>query len=543
MLFGAFSHFDFLASQVNKMGKFGKATSTATRLKSRADATQNKEGGLAFKMDAKTELYTRASTAMIREPKFYDKNGEGDDEMIKLIGEVAKADGEFALKLASYCRNELYLRSVPMVLLVEACKYPESKKFVRKYTPDIIQRADELTQVIAYWTETNGHIGNKAPKGMLCNSLKRGIADTFGKFDEYQLAKYDRDGAVKLKDVLAIVHPKPKDDVQKELWNRVLDRKLAIPRTWETVISGKGSTKENWESVLPDMGFMARLRNIRNCLDKGVDVKPIIKMLEDKDEVKKSKQFPYRFFSAYREIEEHDAPNVTKVMDALETALELSIENVPEFKGRTFITTDNSGSMQSSVSGKSKIKNAEIGNLLGAMANKLCEDAIVSVFATRFKVANISPNNGIISNCEKLCQIDVDHSTDAWQTINYLLEKKIKVDRILIFSDMQCYDSENRNVYAWQDEDERSLAEMMEKYRHTINPDAYLYSFDLSGYGTAQFPQDSPKTCLIAGWSDKVLSFIPQFEQGKTVLETIDTITAGKYTKKKKGDVKPEQEE
>jgi hypothetical protein len=48
---------------------------------------------------------------------------------------------------------------------------------------------------------------------MLPAQMRKGLARAFGKFDEYQLAKYDRDGVVKLRDVLRLARPKP-----KELW-------------------------------------------------------------------------------------------------------------------------------------------------------------------------------------------------------------------------------------------------------------------------------------------------------------------------------------
>ena len=117
---------------------------------SRGDRTVNYEGGIAFTMTPKMELYTRVATALVGEPKFYEPNAEGDRALLQLIGTVAKEDPEFILKLAVHCRRDLHLRTIPVVLLVEACRY-ESKQFVRRYAPHIVQRPDELTEAIAYW--------------------------------------------------------------------------------------------------------------------------------------------------------------------------------------------------------------------------------------------------------------------------------------------------------------------------------------------------------------------------------------------------------
>src|SRR2546426_1847480 len=173
---------------------------------------------------------------------------------------------------------------------------------------------------------------------MLSNPLKRGCDEAFENFDAYQLAKYDRDGEVKLKDVLKIVHPKPKTPERSEIYRLLRERELPIPETWETYISVHGSTKENWEHILPKMGYMAKLRNLRNFLDKGVDLEPVLEHLTNRKAVRNSKQFPYRFFSAYRELENLPSPETPTVLEALETALEISVENVPEFKGTTFIS-------------------------------------------------------------------------------------------------------------------------------------------------------------------------------------------------------------
>src|SRR2546426_4858375 len=197
---------------------------------------------------------------------------------------------------------------------------------------------------------------------MLSNPLKRGLAEAFENFDAYQLAKYDRDGEVKLKDVLKIVHPKPKTPERSEIYRLLKERKLPIPETWETYISAHGSTQENWEHILPKMGYMAKLRNLRNLLDKNVEMEPVLEHLANAKAVLTSKQFPFRYFSAYRELENHPSPNTPEVLEALETAMELSVENVPDFQGTTFISADNSGSMQSPVSWKSKVKLAEVAD-------------------------------------------------------------------------------------------------------------------------------------------------------------------------------------
>jgi len=533
------------------MAKFKAAARATSALKDHPDATVNHEGGLAFKVDPKTELYLRAAATLCGEPKYYDGEKKGDLEDIpRLIAEVAKEDPEFILQLAAYCRNDLYLRSIPVLLLVEACKDEKSRAFVRKYTPSIVQRADELVEVVACYISRNTHIGNKAKKGMLSNPLKRGLADAFHNFNAYSFAKYDREGSVKLSDVIRVVHPKPKDDKEALLFKQVRERTLPVPETWETVISTKGSTKEAWESILPKMPFMARLRNIRNLLDKGVDLAPVISMLEDKKAVLSSKQFPYRFLSAYKEIEGRtDTKDGRKVLEALATAMELSVENIPELKGTTFIATDNSGSMRSPISGKSKMMMVEVGAVLGAMARRISDDAIVGVFGDNFATVHLSERDSILTNAKKLYSTDVGCSTNAWLSVDYLVQEKVKVDRIIIFSDMQCYDTESvrTKIAGWASSGlipsprgDMSLAGSVAKYRASVNPNVTVFSFDLQGHGTSQFPEDQPRTALLAGWSDRVLHFLPRFEAGGSAVEEIKKVTHETFKRKVKVEEKVE---
>jgi 60 kDa SS-A/Ro ribonucleoprotein len=526
------------------MAKFNPKAKSVERKEDLSDlknATRNAEGGLAFTVSPELELYLRSASCMFGEPKFYDPDASGNEEIFALINKVSKTNPEFPLKLAMYCRNEMYLRSLPVALLVGSCAHAKSKKYVRRYTPFIINRPDELTETIALYKIRNGDIGDAKKGGMLCNPLKRGLADVTHKFNEYSFAKYDRDGEVKLKDVFRIVHPKPRNPAEAKLFKKIVNRTLAIPETWETKISVEGSTKETWEEILPKMGFMARLRNLRNFLQKGVDITDVVLMLEDEEQVAKSKQFPHRFLSAYKEIEVCSdavrAQDRNKLLNALATAMEYSVANVPRMPGTSFVMTDNSGSMQSPMSEKSKITLCECGNTLGAMAIHLSQDAIVGCFGETFAVVPITKHDSILTNAKRLINTHVGHSTNAYKGMEWLLKSKTKVDRILIFSDMQCY-NENDSDYSfgYGRNDYYSLYTLFKQYREKINPKVVLYSFDLSGYGTSQFPEKMKNVALIGGFSDKVFNFIDLFERKESVLKTINGLSTDDYAKREKSD-------
>ena len=506
------------------MAKFNTTKkSISQKVFTHPDITLNEGGGIAFKANTKTELMIRVISSLISEDGFYKSGRALDNELINSIHTVAASDPAFILKLAKYARKDLYLRTAPVVLMGEFALSGKSSLVPGAYRSitNTISRADEITELLSYVMEQNS--ARQVYKGKVPMVVKKGVAEAFNKFDSYNFAKYSaKDKDLTLRDALFITHPNPVDSVHKEIFANIAANTLKSPDTWEVVISTNGSTKEAWTDILPSMPFMARLRNLRNLLRKGVDVTPVIKMLKDPEQVHKSKQFPYRFLSAYKELE--GEPNSSKVLGALSDAIEISIDNIPEFGGRTFVTCDTSGSMDQSVSSKSKMTLKEIGCLFGAMVNKKSDDTIISVFATDHVPVSLNPRDSLFTSTKKMFKTNTNGcGTEAWKVMQYLNDNKIFVDRIVLFSDMQCYDTGGNNYGLFRGT--RSFYEGLVKYRKSINKNVFVYSFDLAHYGTLQIPQNDPYTCIAGGFSDKILQFIPMFEEShEDMLKKIESI-------------------
>ena len=204
--------------------------------------------------------------------------------------------------------------------------------------------------------------------------------------------------------------------------------------------------------------------------------------------------------------------------------MDLSIENVPKLPGITAIFADNSGSMTQAISGKSEIQCIEIAGVMAAIGSHLTTGkSVVGAFGQTFKEVPVSRRDSILTNAEKIRHADVGHCTYGYLTIKHLLDKKIKVDRVMLFSDMQCYSSpttvSNRSRCYFGHDDQ--LGPMWRKYVQTINPNAVLYSVNLVGYGTTQFPEDDPSVVLLAGWSEKVFDLICAYEDRASVIDKI----------------------
>jgi len=513
--------------------------------------TVNHEGAEAYKPSQKLELMLRTMSFMMNGDAYYTTEKETSGAIASLVKSISTTDPQYVLNLAVFAREEMYLRSVPVFLLVEYAKTGAKLPGAYKYVPKILQRADEPAEALSYLfasakrspesDEKRRHTLKMAGKPVterttapIPKMLKRGIAETLNKFDAYQLAKYNREGSVTLKDVLLLTHPKPKSEEQQEIFDKIVAGTLEPPFTWEVVISTKGSTKETWESVIPKMGYMATLRNLRNLVEKGVDLDPVIARLTNPIAVANSKQFPYRFFSAYKALAygpcfsfsynhpKNDAP--TKLLDALNVAMDLSVANVDNIPGKTFVATDNSGSMNDSIetqygnrtrlrSTRSNISRIDVASLLSAISLHICDEAKVGAFANVYTTVPLSKKSTILDNMQKIRNTAVGGATNAWLAIDHIIRKEEFYDRIFLFSDMQCY-----NSYEYSDNYESDLASCVREYRKKINPKCRLYSFDMSSYGLLKFPEHDPLTCPLSGYSDAIFRFVPMFEQDKTTM-------------------------
>lgn len=519
-------------------------------LSKKKDLIVNNEGAPAFKLSAEMELYTAVVTWSLSD-SFYEKDNVRLSRLQLLI---ARCEPTFVGKLAVYARTQMHMRSAPLVLVTELAKLHSGDDLVARVTQGVVNRADEITELLACYEVLNKRTGTKK-LNRLSKQIQKGLAVTFNRFDEYQFAKYNRDSNVRLRDALFLVHPKAKDDVQQGLFDKIANGDLQTPYTWETELSALGQLnydsdearaiafRAKWEELIDSgkLGYMALLRNLRNIQEAGVSyvhLQKVCARLADADEVAKAKQFPFRYLAAYRELSSLGtvvpSAGLTRklntflfgnkgysgeLLDALEKAVKASAVNIRGFDESTkvLLACDVSGSMQTPVSAKSKVLLYDVGLMLGMLLYSRCKNVEVGMFGDSWKTIAL-PRNNILGNVMEFHRREgeVGYATNGYLIIKDLLTRKVKMDKVMMFTDCQLY-----NVSSTTGDHIHAL---WLRYKAEVSPEATLYLFDLQGYGQAPLQVLRNDVYLIAGWSDKVFDVLSALEYGETALDATNKI-------------------
>lgn len=456
--------------------------------------TVNLAGGEAYAQTAELELVSILLTSFVQD-QFYKSAG---DTMKRLSELLTKVDPKFAAKAAIYARNEFGMRSITHVLAVEVAKHISGKEWGKKFFTEVIRRPDDMTEIVAFYFGKNK--GKALP-----NSLKKGFAKAFDKFDGYQLAKYRGEGKdVSLVDVVNLVHPKANEKNKKAL-DELVNGTLKSTDTWEAKLTSAGQKAEDeedkmnlkadaWKELIESrkLPYFALLRNLRNILEQSpVMVDQACEMLTDEKLIKKSLVLPFRFVTAVQEIEKlSSSKEAKKIILALNKAVDISCSNVPKFDGETLVVLDVSGSMAG--------RPAEIGSLFSSILIKSnFADFITFSDNAQYRTVNVADGTLSIAKNMRFAAGGTNFHS-IFKTANKAY------DRVVILSDMQGWIGYNAPTADFA------------AYKKRYNCEPYIYSFDLAGHGSMQFPEN--KVCTLAGFSDKIFDVMSLLEQDRKAL-------------------------
>ena len=496
-----------------------------------ASLVKNHEGAQAYAMTPELELYTAVVTASLSD-LFYEKRDERVERIANLVGKVSP---ECVARLAVYTRTEMHLRSIPLLLLVELAKVHNGDDLVARAVEKTVQRADEIMEFLMCYQWRNPSRDARKKLNKLSRQLQKGLQQAFNHFDEYQFAKYDRDNiSVKLRDALFVVHPKAKDEQQQFLFDMIASQQLSVPYTWETELSALGQQhfendaerrkafQAKWEELVASgkLGYMALMRNLRNLLEADVSraaMMVVNRRLSDPAQVAKSKQLPFRYLSAYREMEKVNSLHTQAVMSALEAAVRHSAANIKGFdeNTRVLLASDVSGSMWQSISPRSTVQYYDIGLLLSMLLKSRCHQVIAGIFGDTWKAVNMPADNILMATSQlRRMEGEVGYSTNGHKVIDWLISHKIQMDKVMMFTDLQMWDS------SYSD---KSLKASWMAYKK-MAPQARLYLFDLAGYGQSPLRITDEDVYLIAGWSDRIFDVLAAIDDGRNALHLINKV-------------------
>ena len=494
------------------------------------------ESGAGFTRDAKSELFLLAVTNMVGEDTFYESTGVRDTRFAELVHTVAVRDAHWLGRFVPWLRGEANLRSASLVAAAEAVKARLDAGLAggnRTLIAAACRRADEPGELLAYWT---GRYGRALPK-----PVKRGLADAVARlYNERSLLKYDTDSkGYRFGDVIDLVHPSPAPDSpwQGEFFAHALDRRhqrdnpiperlkvlraraelaaLPVDQRRAVVLSGDngqaarlraaGMTwealagwlqgpldKAAWEAVIPSMGYMALLRNLRNFDEAGVGDEVAARVaakLADPDEVAASRQLPFRFLSAYRA-----APSL-RWSWALEQAVGHSLRAVPRLNGRTLILVDTSGSMNAGFSRDGTLMRWDAATLFGIALAARAERADVVSFSNAAKPFDLKRGESVLS------------ALTRWKTGGWFLNGGTHTaacvrasyrhhDRVVIVTDEQAA------------HDPRGVTSSVPSH-------VPVYTWNLAGYRVGHTPSGAANRHTFGGLTDQAFAMIPLLEAGQ----------------------------
>ena len=518
------------------------ADKSAASVRKHEDAiVENFMGGNSYKLSPLQTLKIVAASSIFGEPQYY-RDGVSAPKAIKnhstlaeysIINDLIKdkrsaaevftsaidnsLDFDFkgTLDLALELRNDYFMRLNPAVIFVRATMHKSRANF-NEANPSVMKsigkaialRPDDITNQFEYFM-----FMNKTKNGMP-SLLKRTWAESLESFSRYQLNKYK---GKRLIDLVRLSHAN-NEDINELMKTGTLEVK-ETEQTWEMMRSA-GKT---WTEILSTINVphMALLRNLRGIFSEITDRGAASEILDKlKAGVLKGKQFPFRYFSAFKAISNADINHKQLVKDALEECLDTSVANMPKLSGKVACLSDNSGSSWGTMNSEyGSVHVAEIANLSSLITALQSDEGYVGVFGDNLSLKEVSKRNGLLTQLEETSNRGRAQGggteNGIWLFWDQAIKNKIQYDTVFIYSDMQAghgglygtdsskykeFIHKGRGGYGSSYIDVLAL---VEKYRKTVNPKVNVFSVQVAGYDNTVLPENLYRGAILAGWTGK----------------------------------------
>lgn len=550
---------------MSRLAKAASATREHEALRTDEIVT-NFMGGDSYKLTPLTTLRMIAASSIFGEPSYYRNGGlDGkepkfceteylecistmldEDPLSVTLHKSAKgksttevfteaidaaldADFEGTLKLAVELRKDYNMRLNPQVIMVRASMHPKRAEWTEKnpgkfssYEELVMSRADEPMTQLAYFIAVNNG------KKKMPTILKKACAKKLSELNAYNVNKY-KNAEIGMINAVRLTHAN--SPVIDELMRNGSVKVEETDKTWEQLKSEGKSWKEILKTI--KLGHMALLRNLRGIFSEIDDTELCAELLKQlKDGVLKGKQFPFRYWSAYKAIENcSDVKHKPMILDALDECIDISVNNMPHLKGRTMCLSDNSGSAWGSITSEyGTVTVAEIDNLSSVVTAMASDEGYVGKFGDTIKIVPIRKRVGAMAQTKELTSSgssDVGGGTEGgiWEFFRDAIKNKDKYDNIVIYSDMQAGTgglygtSEHMSEYRrlgfgcerrLSNTDGRmiNVYKLVREYRKKVNSTVNVMLTQTAGYSDTLLPEMSYRTAICSGWTGKEATFL-----------------------------------
>ena len=536
---------------MSTLSKFADKTTSTVRQHEDA-VVENFMGGNSYKLNPLQTLKIVAASSIFGEPQYY-RDGVNASKTIKnystileysilnellndkrsvadvfteAIDNALSYDFQGTLNLALELRKDYFMRLNPAVIYVRATLHKDRAEFneanpgvMKAIGKAIAPRPDDITNQFEYFMYVN------KTKNSMPSLLKRTWADALESYSRYQLNKYK---GKRLIDLVRLSHANNADinELMKTGTLEVEDTE----QTWETLRSA-GKT---WEDILStiNMPHMALLRNLRGIFTE-ISNKLIAEhtLTQLKNGVEKGKQFPFRYWSAYKAIKNADINNKSLVLDTLEECLDIAVSNMPKLNGKVACLSDNSGSAWGTMNSEyGQVTVAEIANLSSLITAMQADEGYVGVFGDQLSLQGVSKRNGLLTQLDETSKRGRNQGqateNGIWLFWDDAITNKKHYDTVFIYSDMQAghgrlYGTDSSKYKEFIHQDRGSYIDVLalvEKYRKTVNPKVNVFSVQVAGYDNSVLPENLYRGAILAGWTGKEPVY------AKAIIDTWDQI-------------------
>ena len=538
----------------------------------------NAMGEMAFKLEDKEELISTVMTTFLQDA-YYEKESE---IVNRILSKLEQVDPLFAAKLAIYARNEGNLRSVSHLIAAAIAKDISGTDWAKRFYNKVIVRPDDMSEILSAYASLNGM--NLKDIKRIPNAIKKGFKSVLERLDAYQIDKYKmKRKNVSMIDLVRLFHPKAtakNEEAYKRLINgetlsdlyesRILEKEMTkagqktVGLTEEEKMVAKEEAIASVLNNISGMPIMNLIRNLRNILLIAPNkVKDACEQLRIENKIINSRLLPFRFATAYAEIEklsytekpsegivfesEKESKKVTsaefnelkqEILDALEDAIQIACKNIPKLEGNTAILIDHSGSVRGDAGGHSRVSafsvttRAMIGNLFGSMMAYSRDNVYIGLFGDNLINVPIDRSKKLLDFNRESYDIGAGcgygTETGIYDFMRQAVAEEKKIDNVIVFSDCQIGNGGYHGFTPWYGTSHSDRGghfhELFKEFRK-INPLCNFIVVNINQTGGNSVFDKSQRIMNIAGWSEKIFDLIASNAKGfDAMIKEIESI-------------------